>query len=302
MEISKNSIDSQFSKTGVFRDNGEPAKNKHSHSSPMSLREPLSTTYEVNRGSLMKMRYFQTRKIKTIELKFAALLRDELSHLPKQLTIEQIPQHIDRIKTFTDKCHYFFDEYISQVLKQHTAKISCKANCPNCCHHYPMSIEPFELISIYSTLREQATAVQSTCEANEKPHNEEEFALLIEGCLKREREYNHKLTDTAFDIDTALQKYFSLAIPCPFLYGGNCGIHEYRPFTCQMYFCMSDPKYCDPKHLQPHKNKSFAIYLPEHLENLILEISAHYSSIDLQESLYGGIAELHLLMINSKNC
>ena len=103
--------------------------------------------------------YFPTKSYRVAEMRLSVLLRTERDRLdgiaaglgrecaiaPDNLR-EQLPQ----ILAFTKSYHAAYDQYLKAVLVQQPRPVQCRPACGNCCHHYPMSVEPFELISMYS--------------------------------------------------------------------------------------------------------------------------------------------------------
>jgi Fe-S-cluster containining protein len=214
------------------------------------------------------VKYFPTPPVKKIELRLSALLVKELEFLPQKIDIANIKELLPHITEFTARVHELYSKYTAEVLKQGKSPVCCKSKCSNCCHHYPMSIEPFELISLYSLLR-----------------GRKNFSQTMEALWQRVIAYS-KLLD--------LRKYFSLSLPCPFLApGGDCGIYQRRPITCRMYFSITEPEFCVPLHLQSSKNKNFIVYLPDSHENLLADISERYAELELSEALYAGLLEIN---------
>jgi Fe-S-cluster containining protein len=214
------------------------------------------------------VKYFPTQKVKNIELRLSALLLKELEFLPKKINAKQIKGLLPHIMEFALKAHELYSQYTTEVLKQSKSPVHCKSKCSNCCCHYPMSIEPFELISLYAFLRESKN-----------------FSQIMEALWQRA---------ITFSKQQDLKKYFSLSLPCPLLApSGDCGIYEHRPFSCRMYFSITKPEFCVPLYLQSPKNKNFIVYLPDNLENLLADISERYSELELPEALYGGLLEMN---------
>ena len=47
-------------------------------------------------------------------------------------------------------------------------------------------------------------------------------------------------------VEKALQSYWELQIPCPFLVDQICSIYEVRPWVCSSVFSLSPSEWCDP--------------------------------------------------------
>ena len=106
--------------------------------------------------------YFPTRAYKLAEMKMGILLgaeRDRLDSIASALGRDyaigpdNLASQIPQIREFTRKYHEAFAQYLSAVLVQQPRPIQCRPACGNCCHHYPLSVEPFELLSLYCELR-----------------------------------------------------------------------------------------------------------------------------------------------------
>lgn len=147
-----------------------------------------------------------------------------------------------------------------------------------------MSVEPFELISMYSELRKR-----------------DDLLTLMEACQMRSDKFEsffeaRKESGLSEDEaeDGALHDYFSWWRSCPFSNGvGDCTIYPLRTVSCRMYFSETDPKYCTPDMLQTEKNDSYIVYMPDVVEDAVYGISEHYSALDLPESFFGGLLALN---------
>lgn len=235
------------------------------------------------------MDYFPTRAYKNSVMRMRSLLLKEKERLDAlacargggaALDRGNLAEELPRIIEFSKSYQRAFSRYLDAVLPQHPVKVRCGPGCGNCCRHFPMSVEPFELIEFYACVRESP-----------------EFVSHLEECLFRANSYRRILETCAGapdPDDEALVRYFGKRIPCPFLLkSGSCGVYPVRPVTCRMYFSETPGEFCVPEHLQTDRNRSFIVYLPDDLEELIAEISAHYRELDLQESLYEGVVAMN---------
>ncbi len=235
------------------------------------------------------MEYFPTRAYKNSVMRMRNLLSKEKERLDAvacarggglALDRENLAEELPRILEFSRSYQEAFSRYLEAVLPQHPAKVRCRSGCGNCCRHFPMSVEPFELIEFYACVRESA-----------------EFVSYLEECLFCAKSYHSilEVCEGKSDPDEeALVRYFGKRIPCPFLLkSGSCGVYPVRPVTCRMYFSETPGEYCVPEHLQTDRNRSFIVYLPDDLEVQIAEISAHYRELDLPESLYEGVVAMN---------
>lgn len=243
--------------------------------------------------------YLPTKAYRIAEMRLSALLlkeRDRLDNLAATLGRESaigpdnLAAQIPHILKFTQEYHDAFAGYLKAILPQHPRPIQCRAACGNCCHHYPMSVEPFELLTLYSELRkrEDLLSIMESCqvrstlfeklyEKNKAAHSQGDTELVCDD-----------LDDKAED--EALHDYFAAWTPCPFSdYKGDCSIYPLRPVSCRMYFSETDPKYCTPEHLRTPRNDSYIVYLPDHIEDAVYGISEHYALLELPESYFGGL-------------
>ena len=238
--------------------------------------------------------YFPTKAYVNAEKKLGLLLskeRDRLDSVALRLgrkyaigpdnLVEQIPL----IVCFVEEYHKAYSLYLDAVLPQHKRSVQCGPSCGNCCHHYPMSVEPFELIYLYKLLRtrDDFMSVMEACQIR---------ATLFEALLGK-RLSSEGSEDEAED--AALHDYFSQWKPCPFSsLKGDCGIYLLRPVSCRMYFSETSPKFCVPEYLQTEQNESFVVYMPDHIEEALYGISEHYEGLSLPESFFGGLLSMNL--------
>ena len=106
--------------------------------------------------------YFPTRAYRIAEMRLGSLLggeRDRLDLIAEKLGrdyaigLDNLKEELPNIISFAREYHAAYDSYLKAVLPQQDKPIQCRAACGNCCHHYPMSVEPFELIFLYQELR-----------------------------------------------------------------------------------------------------------------------------------------------------
>ena len=227
------------------------------------------------------------------EMRLATLLRAERDRLDaiaaslgreSAIGSDNLLQELPKIKEFTREYHKLFSQYLDAVLPQQPRPIQCRPACGNCCHHYPMSVEPFELISLYTELRER-----------------DDFISVMEMCQSRSDLFNSLFENRLETIgseddaeDHALHDYFEQWRPCPFSdRKGDCGVYASRPVSCRMYFSQTDPCYCTPEHLQTERNESYIVYLPDNIEQSLVDLSEHYAGLELPESYFGGLLSLN---------
>ena len=106
--------------------------------------------------------YFPTKAFRLAEMRLATLLREERDRLDaiaasmgreSAIGPDNLLQELPKVMEFTREYHRLFSEYLDAVLPQQPRPIQCRPACGNCCHHYPMSVEPFELVTLYCDLR-----------------------------------------------------------------------------------------------------------------------------------------------------
>lgn len=233
--------------------------------------------------------YLPTKAYKVAEMKLAALLkaeRDRLDALASSLGREcaigsdNLVEQLPKICEFAKAYHQAYAQYLDAVLPQQPRPIQCRPACGNCCHHYPMSVEPFELLYLYNELRQKDSLLS-----------------VVEACQMRttmfESLYNARFEKNLNEDeaeDQALHDYFAKWWSCPFSdKAGDCRIYPFRPVSCRMYFSETDPQYCKPEFLQTDKNDSYIVYMPDTIEEALYGITEHYDMLDLPESFFGGL-------------
>lgn len=247
--------------------------------------------------------YFPTKAYRIAEMRLATLLRkerDRLDQLADSLGRESaigpdnLASELPNILAFTQEYHDAFEGYLNAILPQQPRPIQCRPACGNCCHHYPMSVEPFELVFLYSELRKRddLLSIMEACQVR---------STLFENLYEKNKQLHEQNSDVPKPVgdeddfddkaeDDALHQYFANWKPCPFSdYKGDCGVYKLRPVSCRMYFSETDPKFCTPEHLRTPENDSYIVYLPDHIEDAVYGISEHYSLLDLPESYFGGL-------------
>ncbi|MCF0216905.1 MAG: YkgJ family cysteine cluster protein [Fibrobacteraceae bacterium] len=237
--------------------------------------------------------YFPTKAYKIAEKRLGSLLGAERNRLDclaeglgrkSAIGPDNLLQQLPCIIQFTQDYHKAFDIYLKAVIPQQPRPIQCRPACGNCCHHYPMSVEPFELIYVYQQLRSRPDLIS-----------------VMEACQMRsglfERFYEERLKAGASEDDAedeALHDFFSAWHSCPFSNKvGDCTIYPIRSVSCRMYFSETEPKYCTPEFLQTDKNDSYIVYLPDNVEEAVFGISEHYEALQLPESFFGGLLALN---------
>lgn len=248
--------------------------------------------------------YFPTKAFRIAEMRLSSLLgreRDRLDALAADLGREcavgpdNLVEQLPLIREFTREYHRLFSEYLEAVLPQQPRPIQCRPACGNCCHHYPMSVEPFELLTLYGDLRgrNDLLDIMEACQVRsslfsrmfESRRTEAEKGEVADG-----EGQGSQMDLDDYAEDKALHDYFAAWKPCPFSdKAGDCTVYPLRPVSCRMYFSETDPKFCTPEHLQTPENDSYIVYLPDSIEDAVYGISEHYSLLELPESYFGGL-------------
>ena len=244
--------------------------------------------------------YFPTKAFRIAEMRLSSLLgaeRDRLDKIAAALGRESaigpdnLCEELPHIIEFTREYHRLFSQYLEAVLPQQPRPIQCRSACGNCCHHYPMSVEPFELLALYENLRgrNDLLHIMEACQARSSTFNRL-FETRREECEKENSDNSCQMDVDDRAEDLALHDYFSAWKPCPFSDKvGDCTVYPLRPVSCRMYFSETDPKFCTPEHLQTPANDSYIVYLPDAIEDAVYGISEHYALLDLPESYFGGL-------------
>lgn len=248
--------------------------------------------------------YFPTKAFRIAEMRLSSLLgreRDRLDALAADLGREcavgpdNLVEQLPLIREFTREYHRLYSEYLDAVLPQQPRPIQCRPACGNCCHHYPMSVEPFELLTLYGDLRgrNDLLDIMEACQVRsslfsrmfESRRTEAEKGEVADG-----EGQGSQMDLDDYAEDKALHDYFAAWKPCPFSdKAGDCTVYPLRPVSCRMYFSETDPKFCTPEHLQTPENDSYIVYLPDSIEDAVYGISEHYSLLELPESYFGGL-------------
>lgn len=245
----------------------------------------------------------QTPSIKKIELQFRSHLRHFKSFLEVSLLQSDswelfFNSLFHESSDYCQKYFKLFNRYQELVVKQHNSKIYCKEHCGGCCHHYPMSVEAFELIYLYSHLRERDDffEILESCQHRVDFYNKLKEKPLPEDFVAAVKAKNEITND---DNDLMLQYYYMQQQKCPMLReDNNCGVYEFRPIICRMYLSLTPAKYCVPDMLLSNKNENFIVSLPDEIEEDLGDIADILSCLDLPESLFEGLLELNKMEAN----
>jgi len=211
------------------------------------------------------------------------LLAASLKKLPVKKDEFYYSSLIKMLETHMPQVWRAYDQFISHALKKDEKKITCSKGCSACCSHYVDSVEPMELLAIHLRIR-----------------NWEGYPALLEAFHKRATRFQslHAEEGGGEDAeDRALFRYFRRGTPCPFLKtGGECGIYEFRPMSCRMFFAESPPRYCAGSGIATPWNKNFQVELPDAAEWALSQCSALLKEMELPEGLFAGLLEVNALV------
>jgi Fe-S-cluster containining protein len=215
-----------------------------------------------------------------------ARLKDGLETLPDRESPlyysdlgHQLGQTLPGLYTAYDAC-------VASILLTEGKKVTCSKSCSACCSHFVSSVEPFELIALDMHLK-----------------NREDYPDLIVASYNRTVAYEKILRDgqAAQDAgsdeeadDRALYRYFTRGHACPFLEkDGKCGVYEWRPMACRMFFAESSPRFCSGKYLASPWNRNFQVELPDAAEEALARCSRLLEGLELPEELFPGIVAVN---------
>lgn len=174
-----------------------------------------------------------------------------------------------------------YDEYLDAVLKSGSSPVKCRPSCPSCCSHYVTSVEPLELLYLDHHLKARS-----------------DYSDFIVRLYERTTAYRRVFKSSEGELaeDRALHRYFMLNRACPFLTkSGDCGVREFRPVSCRMFFSYSDPKWCHGRQILNAKNQNFHVGMPDEAEVLLAEASALLASKKISEHLFDGLLQVNEL-------
>jgi Fe-S-cluster containining protein len=166
----------------------------------------------------------------------------------------------DHLAAFYDA----YDRYVAHNILASKLAIVCRASCSRCCCQPVMSVEFFEIINIYRSLRRDAAA----------------YGRIHDDAYTRAKEFHDELraqdperSEGAFPAEVVQRTQRALAVraaPCPLLQqDGRCGAYAQRPISCRMYYSLTDPALCTSE-----KGRNFALKPPLEVEEALAAVSA----------------------------
>jgi Fe-S-cluster containining protein len=213
------------------------------------------------------------------------VLRAALESLPGTENPEYYPALQRVAASLVPPLHAAYDAYVAAVLITDDKKITCSKACSACCRHFVSSVEPFELIA----LDQHARSRENYSDVIVSSHNR---TMAYEKVLREDS--RHSAAEDAED--RALYHYFLRGLPCPYLEAdGTCGVYEWRPMACRMFFAESAPRYCAGKALASPWNRNFQVELPQEAEEVLARCSRLLEHLDLPDGLFPGMVMVNEL-------
>lgn len=209
-----------------------------------------------------------------------ASLRAGLESLPEPHHDDFYPNLVSVVVDRLPPLYRAYDGYLSATLKAEGRKIACGRGCAACCRHFVSSVEPFELIALDHLLRQRP-----------------EYGDHVVASYRRTRVYEEILKGEGEDEnaeDRALYRYFLRGHACGFLNpDGTCGVYEWRPMSCRMFYSEASPRFCAGKELASPWNKNFQVELPQEAEEALARCSRVLERLGLSENLFPGLVEVN---------
>ncbi len=175
-----------------------------------------------------------------------------------------------------------YDAYVHAALKMEDRPITCSKSCSACCRHFVSSVEPFELAALHLHIRDSENYPDILFASHKNSMAYEKIA-------------NAEVPDDEAS-DRALYRYFLRSRPCPFLEkDGACGVYEFRPMSCRMFFAESPARFCAGKAIASPWNRNFQIELPEVAEEALARCSQYLEALDFPEELFPGVLAANAL-------
>lgn len=208
-----------------------------------------------------------------------AELDDALSALPDPGSSLYPAALTEAVESRVPRLHAAYDACVARVLAEERRKPTCSRACSACCRHFVSSVEPFEIVALDAHLKARPGYGDLVWAAYRR-------AGVFESILARELEKG----DEEEADDRAIYRYFLKGIPCPFLEAdGSCGVYDFRPMACRMFFAESPPRYCAGKAIASPWNRNFQVEMPQDVEEALARCSRKLAHLCLPEGLFPGI-------------
>jgi Fe-S-cluster containining protein len=209
-----------------------------------------------------------------------ASLKQALDTLPPPEDETWYHETTSRLGALLPQLYAAYDRYLAAVLLAEDRKVTCSRGCSACCRHFVSSVEPFELLALDHHLKSRA-----------------DYGGLVVSTFRKTMLYEEILREEGGDEeaeDRALYRYFLRGQACPFLAkDGTCGVYEWRPMSCRMFYAESSPRFCAGKELASPWNKNFQVELPQEAEEALARCSRVLEHLGLSENLFTGLVEVN---------
>jgi Fe-S-cluster containining protein len=204
-----------------------------------------------------------------------------------------------------------YDAHLTAVLITEGRMVTCSRGCSACCRHFVSSVEPFELIALDHHIKSRQNYGDLVVSAYRKStlyetilRDEETKVLGVAGdsSTREASSGDGVISESGADerdaeaMDRSLYRYFLRGQRCSFLESdGTCGVYEWRPMACRMFYAESSPRFCAGKELASPWNKNFQVELPQEAEEALARCSRLLEHLQLSENLFSGITEVNAL-------
>jgi Fe-S-cluster containining protein len=125
----------------------------------------------------------------------------------------------------------------SSNIEQAGKHITCERGCSYCCYQ-PIEVVRYEVVAVIHFLYQNPLIMRRFIENMYRYRK-----ILLENADR------FADADRGFNADCIgdIEAYLALDIPCPFLRGGVCIIHDVKPLTCAGFFSLSPVIKCKQK-------------------------------------------------------
>jgi Fe-S-cluster containining protein len=186
------------------------------------------------------------------------------------------------LDAYLPRIYSTYDRFLAAALVADGKQVTCRKGCSGCCRHFVDSVEPFEIVALHRTIRDNPRYPDLLVAFHRR-------SALFEKLRQEEGEGEEA-------DDKALYRYFLRGASCPFLEAdGACGIYASRPMVCRMFFSESAPRYCSGSAIATPWNRNFQVELPREAERALARCSQVLADLDLPEGLFPGLLAANAL-------
>ncbi len=216
-----------------------------------------------------------------------ARLKTGIESLPPQEAVDYYHLLTAISVRFVPDLYEAYDACVASILATEKKKVTCSRSCSACCSHYVSSVEPFELIALDLHLKKRENYADLILASYNR-------TVTYEKILKAEASEEKPGAVAEEADDRALYRYFLRGRSCPYLEkDGSCGVYEWRPMACRMFFAESSPRFCAGKALASPWNRNFQVELPDVAEQALARCSRLLEGLELPEELFPGIVAVN---------